>query len=87
MTGHRGERTGLFHALRPRLDLAGIHYVGLESALGRARRVDPERAWDFRGDTHWNVASHKLAASVVYTDLRRSSSLDRLFDRRLPPRR
>ena len=78
-TGHRGEKTPLYHALRPKLDAAGIPYLGLEAALERARRIDPERAWDFDDDTHWNSDAHKLAANVVYTHMRRTSLLARLF--------
>jgi len=76
-TGHRGERTDRFHALRPRLDAADIAYLGLEAALGRAREVDPERDWDFGDDTHWNVDAHRLAANVVYRDMRRRGYLHR----------
>lgn len=62
-TGHRGERTPLFHALRPRLQ--GIEQLGLEGPLLRARHGAPDRAWDFPQDTHWNRDSHQLAAQVV----------------------
>lgn len=68
-TGHRGERTPLFHALRPRLSAAGIHHVGLEDMLGRARREAPDKYWDFPGDTHWNRDSHRLAAEVLCSDI------------------
>jgi hypothetical protein len=71
-TGHRGESTELYHALRPRLESAGIPFVGLEAALGEARRREPDRHWDFESDTHWNVDSHALAARVVFSHLQRS---------------
>jgi GDSL-like Lipase/Acylhydrolase family len=69
-TGHRGEHTELFQQIRPRLAAAGIRFVGLEKALGEARWRDPERDWDFPGDTHWNVDSERLAARVIHSELR-----------------
>ncbi len=68
-TGHRGEHTELFHPLRPALSVYGIRSVGLEPAFGRARKEQPDRAWDFPDDTHWNVEAHLLAARVVHSDL------------------
>jgi lysophospholipase L1-like esterase len=72
-TGHRGERTTLFHALRPRLAQQGVEHLGLEEFLGKARARQPDRNWDFAalGDIHWNVDGHQLAAQVVYTHLNR----------------
>ena len=70
-TGHRGERTGLFQLLRPYLTQAGIAQLGLEGFLGRERRRHPDLKWDFPDDTHWNVESHRLAADVVATHLRK----------------
>jgi lysophospholipase L1-like esterase len=64
-TGQRAEKTPLFHALRPRLRLAAVDYLGLEAVLGDARLRHPERNWDFPGDPHWNVDAHELAAAVV----------------------
>lgn len=74
-TGHRGEKTELFQALRPRLRTAGIRFLGLEGNLGEARRQRPERRWDFGHDSHWNVDSHRLAAEVVHTWLKRNPAL------------
>lgn len=62
-TAHRGEETPLFHALRPRLE--GIAQLGLEGFLSRARRNQPDRLWDFPGDTHWNRDTHQLVAQVL----------------------
>lgn len=70
-TGHRGERTPLFQALRPLLNRAGIAHLGLEGLLGDARRSRPDLRWDFGQDTHWNVASHDLAARVIHLHLRK----------------
>jgi GDSL-like Lipase/Acylhydrolase family len=64
-TGHRDEKTPLFHALRPRLRAAGVDYLGLEAQLGDARIQHPEGNWDFPNDPHWNVDAHALAAAVV----------------------
>lgn len=66
-TGHRGERTPLFHALRPKLRSPGIHQLGLEEMLGNARRDAPAKLWDFPGDIHWNRDAHRLAAEIVCT--------------------
>jgi len=68
-TGHRGERTGLFQALRVHLRREGVTFLGLEDALARARAERPEGRWDFGGNTHWNVDSHRVAAEVVHTFL------------------
>jgi hypothetical protein len=64
-TGHRGEKTPLFHQLRPNLRGAGIHQLGLEETLANARRAAPEKNWDFPGDIHWNRDAHRLVAEVV----------------------
>lgn len=64
-TGHRGEKTPLFHRLRPKLRKPGIHLLGLEEVLGNARREAPEKYWDFPRDTHWNRDAHQLAAEVI----------------------
>lgn len=69
-TGHRGEKTPLFHTIRPHLDAMGIAHLGLEDALGQARAKHPEIRWDFGDDTHWNVAAHELAARVMHLHLR-----------------
>lgn len=69
-TGHRGEKTPLFHTIRPHLDAMGIPHLGLEGALGQAREKHPEIRWDFGDDTHWNVAAHELAARVIHLHLR-----------------
>jgi len=72
-TGHRGERTTLFHELRPLLASAQVEHLGLEGFLENARARQPGRNWDFpsEGDIHWNVDAHQLAAQVAYTHLRR----------------
>lgn len=70
-TGHRGERTPLFQSIRPYLEQYGIAHLGLEAQLGDARRRRPELKWDFGDDTHWNIASHELAARVMHLHLRR----------------
>lgn len=75
-TGHRGEQTFKFHALRTNLEREGVLFHGLEEALGTARRRAPDRNWDFAEDTHWNVDSHELAARVVHSHLRRLEWLD-----------
>jgi hypothetical protein len=65
-TGHRGEETPLYHALRPKLrGIEGLHLLGLEETLGNARRDTPGGLWDFAEDVHWNRDSHRLAAEVV----------------------
>jgi hypothetical protein len=71
-TGHRGERTPLFQALRPRLRRDGFRFLGLEGTLGEARARQPDRHWDFGRDTHWNVDAHRLAAEVVAEYLRQA---------------
>lgn len=75
-TGHRGEKTGLFQQLRPFLAERGIAQLGLEGLLGRERQRHPELKWDFPDDTHWNVESHRLAADVAFTHLRREGFVD-----------
>ena len=70
-TGHRGEQTPVFQAVRPELQRSGIEHLGLEGPLGEARKRHPELAWDFGSDTHWNVASHDLAATVIHLHLRK----------------
>ena len=70
-TGHRGERTPLFQAIRPTLEAAGIAHLGLEAQLGDVRHRRPDVRWDFGGDTHWNVAANDLAARVMHLHLRR----------------
>jgi hypothetical protein len=70
-TGHRGEKTPLFQAIRPTLEQAGIAHLGLEGPLGDARKRHPERKWDFDSDTHWNADSHDLAARIMHLHLRK----------------
>jgi hypothetical protein len=69
-TGHRGERTPLFHRLRPHLRRDRIRFLGLEEELQRARQADPAGRWDFPQDTHWNIDAHRRAAEVVHGYLR-----------------
>ncbi len=64
-TAHRGERTPLFHELRPQLEHLGINQLGLEVFLERARRDAPDMLWDFGEDKHWNRDAHRLAAEIV----------------------
>jgi hypothetical protein len=72
-SGHRGERTPLYQALRPRLEAAGVRMLGLEGNLGAGRRNEPWRHWDFPSDTHWNVDAHHRAAVVTPAALARGS--------------
>lgn len=65
-TGHQGERTPLFQALRPRLARNAVPYLGLEANLAEGRAQHPELHWDFGLDRHWNTAAHRLAADVVH---------------------
>jgi hypothetical protein len=65
-TGHRGEQTKLFHALRVHLRREGLTFLGLEDALSRARGERPNGLWDFGQNTHWNVDAHRVAAEVVH---------------------
>lgn len=76
-TGHRGERTELFQALRPRLREHGIAFHGLEGHLGEARKRLPAGHWDYQGDAHWNVDAHRLAAEVVANFLEHAGLLNR----------
>jgi hypothetical protein len=71
-TGHRGERTPLFQALRPRLRRDGFRFLGLEGTLGEARARAGDGHWDFGRDTHWNVDAHRLVGEVVHEYLRRN---------------
>lgn len=64
-TGHRGEHTPLFHALRPYLRRDGISFLGLEGELKRSRQLQPWGYWDFGDDTHWNVDAHRRVAEIV----------------------
>jgi hypothetical protein len=75
-TGHRGEDTGAFHALRPLLREAGVPFLGLEATLAEARRSRPQGRWDFGYDPHWNVDSHRLAAEVAHAFLRERKLVD-----------
>jgi hypothetical protein len=70
-TGHRGEQTPLFQAVRPRLRHAGVVFLGLEETMAKAREERPQAAWDFGADTHWNVEAHRLAAEVAQAFLRK----------------
>jgi hypothetical protein len=65
-TGHRGEQTPLFHALRRRLRPEGVLFLGLEGILEEARQRLPDEPWDFGRDAHWNVAAHELASRAVH---------------------
>lgn len=74
-TGHRGEKTPLFQALRAELDPEHFHLLGMEGHMAQARRRSPEGHWGFEDDSHWNVDSHRLAAVVAHLDLQRSHLL------------
>jgi hypothetical protein len=65
-TGHRGENTPLYQALRPRLAREGITFLGLEGHMAEGRQRNPDMHWDFGTDRHWNRAAHRLASEVVY---------------------
>jgi hypothetical protein len=74
-TGHRGEETRWHQQLRPRLREHGCLFLGLEETLGRAR--DERRgAWDFPGDSHWNVDAHRLVAEVARAFFEKHSLLE-----------
>ena len=64
-TGRRGEDPALFQNLSRQLAPAGIHHLDLFPILDAARRREPDRAWDFRSDPHWNRDAHRLAASSL----------------------
>lgn len=74
-TAHRGERTPLFQALRPKLRRERIRLLGLEETLGDARREAPDKAWDFGTDAHWNRDAHELVARVVHHYLRQAGMI------------
>lgn len=76
-TGHRGEHTPLFQALRVGLRQDGFEFLGLEGTLGEAREKEPARPWDFGRDTHWNVAAHDLAAQVARNYLEKIGAVGR----------
>ena len=69
-TGRRGENPAMFQILSRQLTQAGIHHLDLFPILEAARRREPDRAWDFRSDPHWNCDAHQLAASSVFDYLR-----------------
>ena len=69
-TGRRGEDPALFQNLSRQLAQAGIHHLDLFPILDAARRREPDGAWDFRFDPHWNRDAHQLAASSVFEYLR-----------------
>jgi hypothetical protein len=52
-----------------------IEYFDLWPALVRARREGPEKHWDFPGNTHWNIDTHRVAAEAVYEHLEASGAL------------
>lgn len=84
-TGHRGEQTPLFHALRPKLRRPGIHQLGLEETLANARREAPDKYWDFPGDVHWNRDAHRLVAEVVCNYLIKFGLLSHTRAQRVTP--
>jgi hypothetical protein len=47
-----------------------IHHLDLFPILDAARRREPNGAWDFRSDPHWNRNAHELAASSLVEYLR-----------------
>jgi lysophospholipase L1-like esterase len=64
-TGHRGEDPGLFKWLERRLQRRGIPTQEQHRALEERRRLEPDRHWDFPGDTHWNLDAHAFVADRV----------------------
>ena len=68
-TGHRGENTPRFQALRPRLVRDGVRFLGLEGHMGQGRERHPELHWEFGDDHHWNRAAQRLAGEIVYNFL------------------
>lgn len=81
-TGHRGENTPLYQALRPRLVEDRIAFLGLEGHMAQGRERHPELHWDFGTDRHWNRAAHRLASEVVYNFLSSKGWLE--LERSLP---
>jgi hypothetical protein len=64
-TGRRSEDPALFQNLSRQLVTEGIHHLDMFPILHAARRREPDRAWDFRSDPHWNRDAHQLAASSL----------------------
>jgi GDSL-like lipase/acylhydrolase family protein len=75
-TGHRGEDTTRFHALRPALRREGVPLLGFEETMALARAENPAGQWDFGHDTHWGVDAHRLAGRVGAAFLRKVGVVD-----------
>ena len=69
-TGRRGENPAAFATLAPVLESDGIDGLDLFPVLEEARTREPDRYWDFPGDTHWNRDAHELAAQEIFQYLR-----------------
>jgi hypothetical protein len=69
-TGRRGEDPALFENLSRQLEADGIQHLALFPVLDAARHREPDRAWDFRSDPHWNRDAHELAAESLFQYLR-----------------
>lgn len=64
--GRRAEDPALFQNLSRQLVTEGIHHLDMFPILHAARRREPDRAWDFRQDPHWNRDAHELAAVSLF---------------------
>ncbi len=65
-TGRRAEDPALFQHLSRQLVTEGFHHLDMFPILHAARRREPDRAWDFPQDTHWNQDAHELAAVSLF---------------------
>ncbi len=69
-TGRRAEDPALFQNLSRNLEPEGIYSLDLFPILDAARRQEPDRAWDFPPDPHWNRDAHQLAAETLFDYLK-----------------
>ena len=69
-TGRRGENPAAFATLSPVLESENVDHLDLLPVLEAARQREPDRHWDFPGDTHWNRDAHELAAQTIFEYLR-----------------
>jgi GDSL-like Lipase/Acylhydrolase family len=69
-TGRRGENPAAFATLSPVLVEQRVDRLDLLPVLEAARTSEPNRYWDFPGDTHWNRDAHEVAAEAVFAYLR-----------------
>lgn len=68
-TARRGEDRLAIGRLLHRLGARGIRCLRIDKPMDAARQAQPEGAWDFGNDSHWNVDAHRLAAGLVRADL------------------